>query len=131
MKADTREWVKYAEEDFDAACTLMRSRKKISANLIGFHCQQCVEKYLKARLEEAGLQVPKIHMLAGLLRLLAPVEPLWMSFETVALDLTHFAVKFRYPRPRRDTEGRQKGLEGLPRRSQGSPCRPWPACQMI
>ena len=97
MKADTREWVRYAEEDFDVACTLMRSRKKMSPNVIGFHCQQCVEKYLKARLEEAGLPVPKIHMLAGLLRLLAPVEPLWMSFEPAAVDLTHFAVKFRYP----------------------------------
>ena len=25
--------------------------------MIGFHCQQCLEKYLKARLEEAGLTV--------------------------------------------------------------------------
>ena len=97
MKADTREWVKYAVDDYDVACVLTRRRTKFSANIIGFHCQQCAEKYLKARLEEAGLPVPKIHGLVVLLRLLAPVEPLWMSFEPAALDLTNFAVKFRYP----------------------------------
>ena len=97
MKADTREWVRYAEDDYDVACLLMRSRKKSVANAIGFHCQQCVEKYLKARLEEAGLPVPKVHGLAGLLKLLAPMEPLWMTFEPAAVHLTNYAVKFRYP----------------------------------
>ena len=97
MKADTREWVKYEEDDYDVACLLMRSRKKLLTNAIGFHCQQCVEKYLKARLEEAGLPVPKVHALVVLLRLLAPVEPLWMTFEPAAVHLTHYAVKFRYP----------------------------------
>jgi HEPN domain-containing protein len=96
MKADTREWVKYAEGDYDAACLLMRSRKKSTANAIGFHCQQSVEKYLKARLEEAGLAIPKIHLLA-LLKSLAPVEPLWMAFTPTARHLTSYAVEFRYP----------------------------------
>ena len=97
MKADTREWVRYAEDDYDVACLLARSRKKSMGNAIGFHCQQCVEKYLKARLEEAGLPVPNVHGLAGLLKLLAPVEPLWMTFEPAAVYLTNFAVMFRYP----------------------------------
>ncbi|PWU17906.1 MAG: hypothetical protein C5B50_10290 [Verrucomicrobia bacterium] len=53
MKQATREWVKKAENDFETAAALMR-RKKILGDSICFHCQQCVEKYLKARLEEAG-----------------------------------------------------------------------------
>jgi len=97
MKADTREWLRYAEEDYEVACALLRRRSKVPANSVGFHCQQCAEKYFKARLEEAGLPVPKIHNLALLLNLLSPVEPLWASFRAASLRLNNFAVKFRYP----------------------------------
>ena len=76
MKAATREWVRCAEEDFDVANALLRRRTKTAANSIGFHCQQCVEKYLKARLEEGSLNAPKTHDLIVLLQLLLPVEPL-------------------------------------------------------
>lgn len=97
MKADTREWVQYAEEDFDVATALMRRRNKTAANSIGFHCQQCIEKYLKACLEEAGLPVPKIHNLAALLGLVLPQQPLWAAFNPSLLLLNSYAVKFRYP----------------------------------
>lgn len=111
MKSDTREWVKYAEGDYDAACLLMRSRKKSTANAIGFHCQQCVEKYLKARLEEAGLAIPKIHLLPALLKLLAPVEPLWMAFTPAAKHLTSYAAEFRYPGHSVTTQDARKAMK--------------------
>jgi HEPN domain-containing protein len=97
MKPATREWIRCAEEDFDVAAALMRRRTKTAANSIGFHCQQCVEKYLKARLEEAGLNAPKTHDLVVLLQLLLPVEPLWASFAPALRRLNDYAVKFRYP----------------------------------
>jgi HEPN domain-containing protein len=97
MKAQTREWVRCAEEDFDVAGSLMRRRNKTAANSVGFHCQQCVEKYLKARLEEAALAVPKTHDLIALLQLLLPVEPLWASYAPAFRGLNDYAVKFRYP----------------------------------
>ena len=97
MKSDTREWLRHAEEDYEVARVLLRRRSKVPANSVGFHCQQCAEKYLNARLEEAGLPVPKVHNLALLLNLLAPIEPLWTSFNSAALRLNNFAVKFRYP----------------------------------
>jgi HEPN domain-containing protein len=76
MKASTREWVLKAEEDFAAASSLNRRRKKPLSNIVCFHAQQAVEKYLKARLEEASQPVPKTHDLLHLLNLLSPVEPL-------------------------------------------------------
>jgi HEPN domain-containing protein len=97
MKSATREWVRCAEEDFDVAAALMRRRTKTAANSVGFHCQQCVEKYLKARLEEAGLNAPKTHDLVALLQLLLPIEPLWSSFAPTLRRLNDYAVKFRYP----------------------------------
>ena len=60
MRAATREWVDRAEADFSAAILLRRSRKKHSRDLVCFHLQQCVEKYLKARLEDDGIGFPKI-----------------------------------------------------------------------
>jgi HEPN domain-containing protein len=97
MKPATREWVRCGEEDFDVATALMRRRTKTAANSIGFHSQQCVEKYLKARLEEAGLVAPRTHDLVALLQLLLPIEPMWASFAPALRGLNDYAVRFRYP----------------------------------
>lgn len=97
MKSDTREWVKYAEEDFRVASSLMRQRKSCPANSIGFHCQQCVEKYFKARLVEAGRHFPRTHDLEVLLNLVVQIEPLLAAFQPVLGSLTVYAVQFRYP----------------------------------
>jgi HEPN domain-containing protein len=56
-----------------------------------------VEKYLKARLEEARAGVPRTHDLIALLQLLLPMEPLWASFAPALRRLNDYAVKFRYP----------------------------------
>jgi HEPN domain-containing protein len=97
MKPATREWIRCAEEDFSVAVVLVRHRTKTAANSIGFHCQQCVEKYLKGRLEEAGLNAPRTHDLVVLLQLLLPLESLWSSFAPALRRLNDYAVKFRYP----------------------------------
>lgn len=97
MKQATREWVKKAEEDYLAALDLARRRKVLLHNSVCFHCEQCAEKYLKARMEEAGLHIPKTHDLEVLLNALLPAEPLWTSLRPALQDLTDFAVDFRYP----------------------------------
>ena len=97
MKLATREWVKKAEEDYLAAQALSRRRKKPLHNSVCFHCQQCAEKYLKARIEEAGLRIPRTHDLEALLNALLPIEPLWASLRRALQNLTDFAVDFRYP----------------------------------
>ena len=97
MKASTREWVLKAEEDFLAASALNLRRKKPLWNVVSFHVQQTVEKYLKARLEEAGLGIPKTHDLLHLLHLVAAVEPRWSSYHPAFSLLVSYAVQTRYP----------------------------------
>lgn len=97
MKPDTVEWVRWAEEDFEVACILFRRRKPLSANSVSFHCQQSVEKYLKARLVEAGIIAPRTHDLEALLLLLIPVEPLWAAYQPGLSTMTGYAVISRYP----------------------------------
>ncbi len=75
----------------------MRRRKPPVRDQACFLFQQASEKYLKARLEEAGAHVPKIHDLEQLIQLLAPIEPLWTALTAAAQHLTRYAVRFRYP----------------------------------
>jgi HEPN domain-containing protein len=93
----TREWVQKAEGDYDVVSLLLRSRKPSRYDPICFHAQQCVEKYLKARLVEAGIAFPKTHDLPAVLMLTAPVEPLWHVFMPELIALTKWAVLPRYP----------------------------------
>jgi len=97
MKASTREWVKKAEEDFLAASSLARRRSKPLWNIVCFHAQQTVEKYLKARMEEEGMSVPKTHDLLHLLNHVGKVEPLWSPYHTPFSLLVSYAVQTRYP----------------------------------
>jgi len=97
MKQSTRDWVKKAEEDYLAALDLARRRKRRLHNSVCFHCQQAAEKYLKARIEETGLRIPRSHDLESLLNLLLQTEPLWAALRPALQNLTDFAVDFRYP----------------------------------
>lgn len=97
MKPATREWVKKAQNDFKVASQILRRRKDIVPDAATFFCQQCVEKYLKARLVEAGIAFPRTHDLLQLLNLCAAVEPLWVAYAKMVDTMTDYAVDFRYP----------------------------------
>ena len=97
MKTSTREWIGKAEEDFATALILARPRKRPLWAPVCFHAQQCVEKYLKAKLNEASLPVPKTHDLEQLLNQVFPLEPLWAAFRQALKRLTDAAVLPRYP----------------------------------
>lgn len=74
-----------------------RARKHPSWNAACFHAQQAVEKYFKARMVAAAIPVPKTHDLRYLVRLLQPVEPLWIGWERELRELSDHAVELRYP----------------------------------
>ncbi|MGG6241531.1 HEPN domain-containing protein [Nodosilinea sp. AN01ver1] len=75
----------------------MQVQQMPNYDAVCFHTQQCVEKYLKARLLAADISFPKIHDLTALLTLLNPVEPEWERFRPALALLTDFAVEVRYP----------------------------------
>src|SRR5437870_10484135 len=97
MKQLTREWVKKAEGDFMTAQREVRAKKWPNYDSACFHAQQCVEKYFKARLQEAAIDIPHTHDLVALLELALPIEPLWVGLSSSAQQLTQHAVKTRYP----------------------------------
>src|SRR6266705_1867065 len=97
MKPTTRGWVKKAENDFKVASQILRRRKEVVPDAACFFCQQCVEKYLKARLVESGIQFQRTHDLLQLLNLCVQVEPLWSAYAKVVDAMSDYAVDFRYP----------------------------------
>ena len=97
MKPLTHEWVRKAEGDFATATRELRARKSPNYDAACFHAQQCVEKYLKACLQEEDIPFGRTHNLSALLDLLLPIEPTWESLRPSLRALTAFAVDFRYP----------------------------------
>jgi HEPN domain-containing protein len=110
MNPLTVEWVDKAEGDFTTALRELRARKSPNYDAACFHAQQCVEKYLKARLQEAGIVFSKTHNLTFLLDLLLPIEPGWDIFRQKLLALTAFAVAYRYPGASADKDTARQAL---------------------
>jgi HEPN domain-containing protein len=96
MKRDTRAWVRKAEADRQGAERLVPAKPPLH-DLVCFHWQQCVEKYLKSLLAEQGDPIPKTHDLDRLLTLLLPNNPSLKSLRRGLLLLSAFAVETRYP----------------------------------
>jgi len=97
MKPITAEWIEKAEGDFGLVQREVKVSEKANYDAICFHCQQCAEKYLKARLCEAGISFGKIHDLVSLLEQVLAVEPQLEKFREDLAYLSDFAVSFRYP----------------------------------
>jgi len=97
MKPITVEWVNKAEGDFVMVERESRARKNPSYDGICFHAQQCAEKYLKARLCDAGIEFKKIHDLEVLLDQVLEREPAWELYREDLAFLSELAVRFRYP----------------------------------
>ncbi|MCC6569512.1 MAG: HEPN domain-containing protein [Anaerolineales bacterium] len=104
MKLLTREWIEKAEQDWGSLHREIRARKNPNYDAACFFAQQCVEKYIKARLVEADIYFKKVHDLSYLLGLTESIEPLWMSYEQEMRLLTDYAVEFRYPGASADLE---------------------------
>lgn len=96
MQEKTRVWIALSEEDLKASSELSEFADLPKAIL--FHCQQSVEKILKAVLEEYDLRVPKIHNIEELYRLMpdAIKETLNISPEHLS-SLSDIYLDTRYP----------------------------------
>ncbi len=97
MKPMTAEWVAKAEGDFAMMERECQAADNPNYDGICFHAQQCAEKYLKARLCEAGITFGKVHDLVAILGQVLSAEPSWEAFREDLAYLSDFAVAFRYP----------------------------------
>ncbi len=89
-----REWMEYSRMDLESAKYLTRM-KPDPFEIICYHCQQSVEKSLKAVLIMKEIRPPKIHDLNELVSL-CDIEEL-NSLLKLILPLNDYAVIVRYP----------------------------------
>lgn len=96
MKKTTRAWVDFAHRDLEAA-RLLADNEYVS-NAVLFHSQQCVEKCLKALLEQNRVPVPHIHSVVKLHSVLKKEAEISLSLKDDELDLVDAVyIDTRYP----------------------------------
>lgn len=94
---DVAEWIDKAEQDYQTAVTMAKKRTRQVPDIVGFHSQQCIEKYLKAFLILKKVDFPKTHDLIELLEIANSKDPLIDIFRKELRILNPFSVQFRYP----------------------------------
>ncbi len=90
-------WIKKAHEDLRSAEYLIEMPEP-PTGVICFHCQQAVEKYLKAYLTYLDVRAPKTHDLAALFELCLEKDQdlKFLNLEGISA-LSFYAVSVRYP----------------------------------
>jgi HEPN domain-containing protein len=111
MQQLTAERVEKAEEDFISAQREYRARNRPNYNAACFFSQQCIEKYIKGRLQEANIEFSKTHDLTKLLDLVEPVEPLWQAYRSTFRFISAYAVDYRYPGESSTKEDAQEAIK--------------------
>jgi len=85
-----------AQEDWDAV-EILCSQDNPPAGIVCFHCQQCVEKLIKAVLVKNSVEFPKTHGISRLIELAENLVPSLKELSGIADSLTNHGVEVRYP----------------------------------
>ena len=98
MKELTKEWISKAENDQLVASRELKADPVVT-DAVCFHSQQCVEKYMKALLQEHDIPFENIHDLEILLQRCGDLLPGLDIFRDDLIRLSTYAVDVRYPGP--------------------------------
>ena len=96
-QTELRQWIEIADSDLNAAQHLAKNMWPVPYEIICFHCQQAVEKYLKWVLVLHDVDPPKIHDLEELEKLCETIVPQFETLYEKCAVLTEYAVPSRYP----------------------------------
>lgn len=89
-------WLSRARQDLRAAQVLLAADPPLLGDA-AFHCQQCVEKALKALLTHHEHPFPKTHDIGQLATRGLTHQPMLEDLLRRAAPLTEYAWRFRYP----------------------------------
>jgi HEPN domain-containing protein len=90
------EWINKADHDLGSAKLIFLHIPQYF-DTIAFHCQQAVEKYLKAALIHFDIEAPKTHNLLYLLDILSNHLDIDDATYDKAIILNGYSVQIRYP----------------------------------
>jgi len=92
------DWRILAERDMTVADHLANTMIPVPTEIIAFHCQQAVEKYLKGVLTVFGEEPPYIHDLDDLCSLAEKHRSSFVSIASLCTIITQFSSQPRYDR---------------------------------
>jgi HEPN domain-containing protein len=92
------DWRILAERDITVADHLAATMVPVPSEIITFHCQQAVEKYLKGTLVIFGEEPPYIHDLDDLCSMAEKHRPSFLSIASLCTIITQFSIQPRYDR---------------------------------
>ena len=90
-----RQWVRKADHDLEAVRRIMAVEEGCPYDTACFHCQQAIEKYLKALLTLSGVSALRTHDLEKLLALVPPDKQLSIPVASL-VAVNPYAVDVRY-----------------------------------
>lgn len=96
LSEQIKEWIKKAEHDLGSAKIIFLYLPDYS-DTIAFHCQQAVEKYIKAIMVYKEIEFQRSHDLIYLLELLSSVSEISKDRYKKAVSLNGYSVQIRYP----------------------------------
>ena len=94
MKKQVKDWITLADKDLYAAEIMLRESNL--TNIVAFHCQQAIEKYLKAFLIEKDVPLIKTHDLIKLNGMIKEVKDLGID-EKKLIVINEVYIDSRYP----------------------------------
>jgi HEPN domain-containing protein len=95
MKNQVKDWMLLADKDLYAAEILLESEYPLT-NIVAFHCQQAIEKYLKAFLIEKEISILKTHDLIRLNGMTKEIQDLGID-EKKLMIINEIYIESRYP----------------------------------
>ena len=96
-KEIVQQWLTLADKDLALAEHTAKTMYPIPYEIVCFHCQQFVEKYLKGFLVSRGQEPPYIHDLVKLITLCEAENPEFGQLKQKCIVLTQYGVQPRYP----------------------------------
>lgn len=91
-----REWIRKAERDLDNVRLTLENKPEYT-DIICYHCQHAVEKYLKAYLVFLNTPFEKKHDLDYLIDFIVENDKEVEQFYDMVETLSGYAVEIRYP----------------------------------
>jgi HEPN domain-containing protein len=95
MKKQVEDWILLADKDLFAAEILLKEQYPLT-NIVAFHCQQVIEKYLKAFIIEKNVPLIKTHDLIKLNGMVNEIKNLNID-ENKLIVINEVYVESRYP----------------------------------
>lgn len=95
LRQQANEWFEKGRRDLETAQLLYDERGY--TDIIAYHIQQAIEKYLKGYLVLHGKRPPKIHELDGLLNVISRFDDSLSEFIDLCEKATRYYIESRYP----------------------------------